>query len=132
MPKIKPQPTRSAQLRRFSDTDFEFDAEGVKFDMYVKNQELKQITELLHVYAQNQKLDDAQQLETELLHELMNSFVDDTMLAMDGLRIDSRDLEGTRLSVDLVASVREALVMIRGLYAEEHTDDDSELSEISE
>jgi hypothetical protein len=90
-------------------------AEGIKFDLYVKARELRQITKslndilLLPPRERQSWLDDHE----PMIMDLMNSFMDDSVLAMNGLQLDQ---ESMNLSVELVTNLRDAMTKINSIF----------------
>ncbi len=93
---------------------------AVKFGLYVKTHEIKQIDQslrhilLLPKKAQRQWLTDHEEYVTDLL----DSFVSDSTLALDGLQLDGEALE---LSIEFVTVLRDVMNTIRGLFIEKDT-----------
>lgn len=91
--------------------------DSLKFDLYVKSREIKQIVSSL----QNVALLPAEKRQTwvddheSMIVELMDSFMDDSILAMDGLQLDE---EGMNLSVELVSNMRDAMNIINSIFSD--------------
>lgn len=89
---------------------------SVKFDLYVKSREIQQISNSL----KRLMLLPAEQRQTWLdenegmVAELMDSFMDDSVLAMDGLQLDKESMD---LSVKLVTEMRNAMDMIHRMFS---------------
>src|SRR3990167_4486913 len=84
------------------------ETESIKFDLYVKAAEIKQIADSLENVVLLPEKKRKQWLESheELIKDLMESFMDDSMLAMDGMYLDP---EASKLSVELVSNMRNAM-----------------------
>lgn len=86
----------------------------VAFDLYLKNRELKQINHSLRKISQwntgarTRWLTDNQ----DVLDQLVDSFMDDSALIFDGLKLQG---EALNLSVELVSNLREVMAIIRNL-----------------
>jgi hypothetical protein len=96
---------------------------AVKFDLYVKAREIQQISDSLrHILTLPQaKRQEWLEENESIVAELMDSFMDDSVLAMDGLQLDQESME---LSVTLVTKMRDAMNMIHRIFS----DDDSLVS----
>jgi len=87
---------------------------AVKFAMYVRIQELKQISQGLRRLL---LLPEVERLEwlgdhEDFLSEMMESFLSETVNTIDGLQLDQESLA---LSVELVTTMRDAMAMIQNL-----------------
>jgi len=88
--------------------------DAVKFDMYIKLRELKQISQGF------QRLNELPQTERVVwltdhelfLSEMMETFLNDTLGTIDGVHLDTEALE---LSVELVTTMRDTMNMMRSI-----------------
>lgn len=87
---------------------------AVKFDLYVKTREMKQLEQSLKHILLLPKSERQIWLQDheELVNDLLESFVSDSTLALDGLQLDS---EAMKLSVDFVTTLRDVMNTIRGI-----------------
>jgi hypothetical protein len=91
-------------------------AASVKFDLYVKSREIQQISDSLQrilMLPVEQRQEWLQEHES-IIAELMDSFMDDSVLALDGLQLDKESME---LSVELVTQMRDAVNMIHRIFS---------------
>lgn len=92
------------------------EAEEIKFDLFVKSREIKQISQSLEkisLLSEEEQREWINEHETILL-DLMNSFMDDSILAMDGLQLDKESMD---LSVELVSQLRDAMSSIQKMLS---------------
>src|SRR5690606_3269988 len=82
------------------------DKNEIKFDIYVKIRELKQISEGLHrIHSLPKKEKETWLSDNEsFMSEMMESVLQETMGTIDGIQLDSEALE---LSVELVSTMRD-------------------------
>jgi lipid II:glycine glycyltransferase (peptidoglycan interpeptide bridge formation enzyme) len=93
---------------------------AVKFDLYVKNRELQQIAQsfrsiMLLPPKQRKKWTEQYQ---DLIEDLMDSFTDDSLLAMDGIQLDDESMD---LSTELVSNLKTTMNIIQDMLAETKT-----------
>jgi lipid II:glycine glycyltransferase (peptidoglycan interpeptide bridge formation enzyme) len=96
------------------------DSEAIKFDLYVKNRELQQISESLRtimLMPTKERKKWAEQYH-DVIEDLMDSFADDSMLAMDGIQLDDESMD---LSTELVTNLKSTMSMIQDMLAETNT-----------
>jgi hypothetical protein len=89
-----------------------------KFDLYVKAKEVRQISKSLRkimTLPEERRREWVDQNE-DMIADLMNSFMDDSVLAIDGLQLDE---ESMQLSVSLVTEMRSTLNMIHQMLDNE-------------
>lgn len=81
---------------------------AIKFDIYVKLRELKQIGEGFKQLSGLPETDRISWLteHESFLSEMMDSFLNETMGTIDGVALDSETLE---LSVELVSTMRDTM-----------------------
>lgn len=87
---------------------------SVKFSLYVKTQEIKQIAENLErvlLMPRKERVSWVQEHQ-DMVQELLDSFVNDSVLALDGLQLDS---EAMKLSVDFITNLRDAINTVQGI-----------------
>jgi len=92
----------------------------IKFDIYVKLRELKQIGE---GFKKLSGLPEAERLSwlsehENFLSDMMDSFLNETMGTIDGVALDSETLE---LSVELVSTMRDTMNIMHNVMASQHT-----------
>lgn len=93
---------------------------AVKFNLFVKTHEIKQLdTSLRHVLLLPAKdrqiwLDEHE----EFVNNLLDGFVNDSTLALDGLQLDT---EALQLSIDFVTSLRDVMNTLRGILNDAHS-----------
>ncbi len=92
-----------------------------KFDLYVQSRKVKQISLALDRFAQASSeghswLSD----DHELVGQLVDELLDDSLLALDGIQLDP---EGVELSVDLISEVRKALSMVEQIAGGDMSDE---------
>lgn len=115
------------QLIRMSDTmsDTLFLAdtispEEVKFGLFVKTHETRQIAQTLEhimLLPPNKRIKWAEEYH-DFLDDLLDSFLDDSMLAMDGLQLDQ---EALNLSAELVTTIREVMTTLQAILSDART-----------
>lgn len=90
--------------------------ESLKFDLYVKSKEISQIVGSLKYVMLLPATERKKWISTNesMMMELMDSFIDDSVLAMDGLQLDQ---ESMNLSVELVTNMRDAMNMINNIFS---------------
>jgi hypothetical protein len=87
---------------------------SVKFSLYVKTQEIKQIAENLErvlLMPRKERVSWVQEHQ-DMVQDLLDSFVNDSVLALDGLQLDS---EAMKLSVDFITNLRDAINTVQGI-----------------
>ncbi len=99
----------------FPDNDFHQDQESVKFELYVQAQKAKDLTLALRRVARQAEKQQAEwfRQDLELVDMVMQQLVDGSVLAMDGLDLDT---ESSQLSIDLIENLREALAIIQSMF----------------
>lgn len=82
-----------------------------KFDLYVQSRKVKQITLALDHFSQHLTDERSSWLleDREFVGQLVDELLDDSLLALDGIQLDS---EGVELSVGLISEVRKALTIV--------------------
>jgi hypothetical protein len=92
--------------------------ESVKFNLYIKNEEIKAIYESLkHVMLlPKAQREDWVQVNQKIIHKLLQQFMDDSVLALNGA--DLEDPEGRKLSMEYVTGLRDTMNVIRGIFKE--------------
>lgn len=93
---------------------------AVKFGLYVKTHEIKQLEESLRQVMLLPKKDQMAWLEEHetFVSNLLDSFVTDSTLALDGLQLDS---EALQLSIEFVTVLRDVMNTIRSLFSDRTT-----------
>jgi|GEM_PF-1062809 len=96
-------------------TDYSSTAAGLKFGLFVKTQEIKQIDSSLRHILLLPKRDQRRWLEEheEFVSDLLDNFVSDSTLALDGLQLDGEAME---LSIEFVTVLRDVMNAIRSLF----------------
>jgi len=110
-----PKPVRMPVKINFSQFAFnDGSSEQVKFDLYLKSREIKQISQLLQKTLPLQKAQRQQWIEEneDFINQLLNSFMDDSMMVLDGIKMDTETME---LSVNLISDLRDAVTIIQNL-----------------
>lgn len=82
--------------------------EEIKFGLFVKSHEVSQIVKSLKeimLLPPDARVKWAEEYH-EILNDLLESFMDDSLLAMDGMQLDQ---EAMNLSVELVGNIREVM-----------------------
>jgi hypothetical protein len=87
---------------------------SIKFGLYVKTQEIKQVAENLEriLLLPRQERVNWVNEHQEMVQSLLDSFVDDSVLALDGLQLDP---EAMKLSVDFITNLRDAINTVQGI-----------------
>jgi len=95
-------------------------AGAVKFGLYVKTREMKQLEESLKHILLLPKTEREVWLQDHevLVNDLLESFVSDSTLALDGLQLDP---EAMKLSVDFVTTLRDVMNTLRGILEDAHS-----------
>lgn len=85
---------------------------SLKFGLYVKTHEMKSLEETLqHVVVLSRSERQEWLLEhQDYVNDLLDSFISDSVLALDGLHLDSEAME---LSIEFVTSLRDVMNMLR-------------------
>jgi hypothetical protein len=88
---------------------------AVKFGLFVKTHEIKQLEESLKQVLLMPKQDQMAWLEEHetFVGNLLDSFVTDSTLALDGLQLDN---EALQLSIEFVTVLRDVMNTIRSLF----------------
>lgn len=87
---------------------------SVKFGLYVKTHEMRQLESSLKqilLLPKNQREEWLNDHE-EYVNELLDGFVSDSTVALDGLQLDQ---EAMQLSVEFVTSLRDVMNTLRGI-----------------
>lgn len=87
---------------------------SLKFSLYIKTQEIKQIAENLEriMLLPRQERVIWVQEHQEMVQDLLDSFMNDSVIALDGLQLDS---EAMKLSVDFITNLRDAINTVQGI-----------------
>jgi hypothetical protein len=98
-------------------TDQPSNPAAVKFGLYVKTHEIRQIEQSLRQIMLLPKTRQRKWLTDHEAHlsELLDSFVSDSTLALDGLQLDGEALE---LSIEFVTVLRDVMNTIRSLFSD--------------
>lgn len=93
-------------------------SEQVKFDLYRKEKEIQEIFRILRGLSQKSADERRRWLREneELVTDLAEEFVDDSLYKLDGAHMDSETLE---LSVQVMTSLREALGLFQTVIGTE-------------
>ncbi len=93
---------------------------AVKFGLYVKTHEIRQIEESLRQVMLLPKTNQRRWLADHegYISELLDSFVSDSTLALDGIQLDGEALE---LSIEFVTVLRDVMNTIRSLFSDRNT-----------
>ena len=88
---------------------------AIKFGLFVKNQEIHQIeASLRHVTLMSNRDKQLWLSEHEtFVNDLLDNFVEDSTLALDGLQLDG---EALQLSIEFVSGLRNVMNTIRSLF----------------
>jgi len=86
----------------------------VKFSLYVKTHEIKQLDDSLRqvLLLSSQERQIWVGEHEGFVNELLETFVNDSNLALDGLQLDP---EALQLSIDFVTSLRDVMNTLRGI-----------------
>ncbi|HEX7018274.1 MAG TPA: hypothetical protein VF209_05205 [Patescibacteria group bacterium] len=89
----------------------------IKFGLFVKSHEVQQIINSLKEIMLLPSAERVKWVEEyqDILTDLLDSFMEDSVLAMDGLQLDS---EGMDLSVELVANIREVMNSLQTILSD--------------
>lgn len=87
-------------------------SEQVKFDLHRKNQEVKEISRILHELATKEKADQRHWLQEneDLMFTLAEDYVEDSLYKLDGAEMNSETLE---LSVQVMSDLRKTLTLFQ-------------------
>ena len=103
-------------------TAFDFDNQAtapstLKFGLFVKTHKMKQLeSSLKHiVLLPKDERDVWLKDHEELMNELLENFVQDSTLALDGLQLDP---EATELSIEFVTTLRDVMNTLRSILEE--------------
>jgi hypothetical protein len=93
------------------------DPAAVKFDLYLRLREVKQISQQLEKIAKKSELERSTFVEENkiFLESLMNLMLQDSNLSLEGIRLDQ---EAAELSMQLAMDIRQTLSMINHLFYE--------------
>jgi len=93
---------------------------SVKFGLYVKTHEIKQLDSSLRQILLMPKLERQAWINEheEVVNDLLDSFVSDSGMALEGLQLDS---EALQLSIEFVTSLRDVMNTLRGIINESST-----------
>lgn len=93
---------------------------AVKFSLYVKAHEIKQLDASLRQVLLMSNRDRQTWLNEheEFVNELLETFVNDSTLALDGLQLDT---EALQLSIDFVTNLRDVMNTLRGILNDAHS-----------
>ncbi|HYD34980.1 MAG TPA: hypothetical protein VD999_02840 [Vitreimonas sp.] len=91
--------------------------DSIKFDLYIKTREIKQIAESLQqVMLMSKKDRQAWVKEHEpFVNQLLDTFMEDASSALDGLYLDN---EALKMSMDFVMNLRDAINTLQGILYE--------------
>ncbi len=96
-------------------------SDELAFDLFVKIREIQQITDslkqvsLLPTSKRQAWIHDHE----PIINDMMESFMQDTLLVMDGMQLDG---ETTKLSIELITSMRDAMNIIGSMFADRSSD----------
>ncbi|MBD3279760.1 MAG: hypothetical protein GF390_03545 [Candidatus Pacebacteria bacterium] len=87
---------------------------AVKFALYLKTREILQINHQLQEVSLMDKKTRYQWLDQheEMINQLLASFMDDSMLVMNGIELDR---EGMKMATQLMINLRDAINLVRSL-----------------
>ncbi|MDQ3008338.1 MAG: hypothetical protein M3Q81_01960 [bacterium] len=87
---------------------------SVTFDLFVKTHEIKQIDSTLRQITLMPKPERMDWIEDhqDLVNELLDSFLNDSALALDGLQLDD---EALQLSIEFVTALRDTMNTLRSI-----------------
>lgn len=96
-----------------SSTD-DHSSDSIKFDLYLKVREVKQVTDLLQRVALRDQSSRRRWVKEneQMINQLLDSFMDNSVLALDGIQLDEDVME---LSMELMANLRETLSLVQTL-----------------
>ncbi len=89
--------------------------ESMKFDLFLKAREVKQLAEVLQglsTKSKTERLDWLRQNEN-LVGGLVDTFTDESLSTLEGA---SMDREMMKLSMEMMSNLRRALLMLDGLF----------------
>jgi hypothetical protein len=86
-----------------------------KFDLYVQSRKVRQITLALDQFTQSSLAEGSSWLldDREFVGQLVDELLDDSLLALDGIQLDT---EGVELSVSLISEVKKALSIVEQIF----------------
>lgn len=92
----------------------------MKFGLFVKTRELKQLqASLREVLLMNgDKRNEWLQSNETLINEMLEDFVSDSTLALDGIQLDS---EALQMSMEYVSSLRDVMTTMRSIMDDSRT-----------
>ncbi len=96
--------------------DDETPMNDVKFDLFLKTREVKQISHSLQKVLTMRRDQRVAWINEngEMINQLLDNFLEDSALILDGAQLD---LEGQNLSVEFMKNLREALNIISNLLS---------------
>lgn len=99
----------------FNPNQPDLDPDAVKFDLYLRLREVKQIAQQLEKIAHKNQIERQVFVEENkiFLESLMNLMAQDSNLSLDGIRLDQ---EAATLSMQLARDIRQTLAMINHLF----------------
>lgn len=107
-----------AQLSDFVNEEMSVDIadqDNVKFNLYLRSRELKQISfylEKIMLYNASKKTAWLKE-NKKVLKSLLNVFAEDSSLSLDGVQLDK---ETAALSMELAVNLRQTVAMINALF----------------
>ena len=107
-----------AQLSDFVNEEMSVDIadqDNVKFNLYLRSRELKQISfylEKIMLYNASKKTAWLKE-NKKVLKSLLNAFAEDSSLSLDGVQLDK---ETAALSMELAVNLRQTVAMINALF----------------
>lgn len=98
-----------------SNHDSAVSPESQKFDLYLKAREVKQLAEVLQGLSSKSKAERLNWLRQNenLVANLVDTFTDESLSTLEGA---SMDREMMTMSMELMANLRRALLMLDGLF----------------
>lgn len=113
------QPSSLNELFDMFESDFiddQQDREAFKFDMYVKIQELRQISEGLKSIEKLPSADKYAWIEENeaYIMEMMESVLYDSVGIIDGIQLDT---ESMKLSIELVSTMRDTMTIVQNMLS---------------
>lgn len=91
------------------------DSADLKFDLYLRSREMKQIVSYLEkIMLKNKHERELFVVENKMfIDSLMKTFVDDSNLTLEGMQMDQ---ESAQLSMQLATDVRKSISLINALF----------------
>ncbi|MBD3250657.1 MAG: hypothetical protein GF381_03765 [Candidatus Pacebacteria bacterium] len=108
----KTDPTQSILLN-FAN-NWQQENEEIKFDLFLQSRRVKQISSSLQQLSTKSKQEQLEwlSLNPDLVEQLMDTLLEDSMLALDGVTLDG---ESMNLSIELISDIRQTVGLVNSL-----------------